>query len=350
MLNYFTVRIHLVILVAMLTSYVHLLSQVPLVNVSLGVAHTNDAANVQLSSSILYRWNSGLMSGFRIASVLAVPTHIEKFNNASSEIVRTDGSATITTVTACLGWSTNVDALYLSLLATAGGGNASHRRDQWNFGGDEVMIKAYSAPTWTLGFMLDGRYQITSGLSVVLQAGYDYLHSNLATTNNEQPYDNYRAVFASPIAWMSLGLGYQFESLQKIDSGASHTLFVGASVASIHPFTETPYNEFNPGLVVHYRFSPQHFTWFVEAGAYQYSFSDRALYAAGGFLIPVLTQELRLGLLGGILALNRYDGLLIAPVISPRVTVDLPFASLTMLLIPDGRSSAFGFQLVFPLF
>ncbi|MBK6292870.1 MAG: hypothetical protein IPF59_14190 [Ignavibacteria bacterium] len=130
--------------------------------------------------------------------------------------------------------------------------------------------------------------------------------------------------------------------------------FVGASIGSIHPFEPDTYNEFNPGFFSQYRLSSDRNPWFVEAGGYQYSMSDLAVYAGGGILFTIApeffaSEFLKIGLFGGLLAAQAQSGPVLTPVLSPRIVVDTHLGSVSVVIIPAWESTAFGLTYAIPM-
>ena len=199
---------------------------------------------------------------------------------------------------------------------------------------------------------------LSSSFALSLDVGYNWLSPSLITIDNQR-YNatSYRAIFASPGTTASLALRYTLPN--GLPNGLRDTLPEGlhedhlqllAIVASTHPFTTTPYNEFNPGLAIHWRPHRTGTTPFAEGGAYQYSLGDRAMYLGGGILFPLGTEWVKAGVFGGLLTTFDAQSVYFYPALSPRITIDTPWASATALLIPAGEATAIGFVLGLPLF
>ncbi|MBK6290283.1 MAG: hypothetical protein IPF59_00805 [Ignavibacteria bacterium] len=322
-----------------------------------GASTTNESLNAQLGSEVYWSLN-GPTVGFRIASSLAIPTRVESNTGTSGWVFEeVDGASTLTTLTGILGWTFTVDRTRLSILGTIGGANITHRRSELDYEFDTVVV-SYANPTWTYGAMLDLSYKLTDQWSLHLGAGYDHIESTRPMVENEPPAKSYRAVFAGPQTWCRLGVGFSPFDSAMIDplrpGGHRKQWFVGASIGSIHPFEPDTYNEFNPGFFSQYRLSSDRNPWFVEAGGYQYSMSDLAVYAGGGILFTIApeffaSEFLKIGLFGGLLAAQAQSGPVLTPVLSPRIVVDTHLGSVSVVIIPAWESTAFGLTYAIPM-
>lgn len=359
----------------------------PTLSLGGGGANSNNSTVGTATFRLLYNLHTGahedlhedpheVLFGFTAGQLYNVPTQIEQFTSNSVTNVGTNGSSTITMLMATAGYQFNVPStpLHLAVTASIGGANTAHRRlepvmgyynvspeDQEPYYATTIYAAsvAYNVNA-TVGFDLSPLFALS------LDAGYNWFSpSSVIVDNSAYNAPSYRANFASPGPTVTLGLRYTLhEDLHEDPHADPHAdlhedphedphedrLQLLAILASSHPFTSTPYNEFNPGLAIHWRPKSAGITPFAEGGAYQYSEGDRAMYVGGGVLFPLGTEWVKAGIFGGGLATFDAQGAYFYPALSPRLVIDTPWASATALLIPAGEATAIGFMLGFPLF
>lgn len=335
-----------------------------------GAATSNDAVNPQTAFRLSYTLNNVLPGtlnvGISAGQLYNVPTKITSFTSTQRNEVRTQGSSTITTLMATVGYGVSVDVLSVSVLGSFGGANAAYRQYMaYDLPPNFVDPGAYyystlAAPAWTYGVALQADVHLSDEWSVSVAGGRDWFTSEIVTANNV-PYGapSYKATFSNGALYVHAGLSYRIKHTErsgKVEGNSSDSLageqdrwFMNAIVCSVHPFTDVPYNQFNPGLAIQWRDRSQGITGFAEGGAYQFSQSDRAMYAGAGALFPLGTEWVKLGIIGGVLTLHDGGSTRFYPALSPRLTIDSPWLSLTALLIPAGETTAVGFVIGLPL-
>jgi len=328
-----------------------------------GAAASNDAVGPQaafrLTCNVKDVLPGTLKIGISAGQIYNVPTLISTFPSSQNTEVRTQGSSTITTLMATVGYGVSFDVLSVSVLGSLGGANAAYRQYMPydlppNFADPGTYYySTLAAPAWAYGVALQADVRLSDAWSISLVGGRDWFRSELVTANNA-PYGapSYRATFSDGALHLNAGVSYRIENTSrsgKVAGNSSDSLdehqdkwFVNSIVCSIHPFSNVPYNQFNPGLAIQWRDRSQGITGFAEGGAYQFSQSDRAMYAGAGVLFPLGTEWVKLGVIGGVLSLHDGGAIRVYPALSPRLTIDSPWLSLTALLIPAGETTAIG--------
>ncbi len=360
------------------------MAQIPTLSLTGGVASSNHTTVGTASFTLLYKLPLGdphndphndlhndphidphsVLFGFTAKQLYNVPTTIEQFTSTSTTYVDNDGASTITMLMATAGYQFSIPStpLHIAVTGSVGGANTAHRRlEPWfgfyNIDPDELS-EFYASTIYEASFAYALNTIVAVDLSslfaLTLDAGYTWLSpSSIIIDNSAYNAPSYRATFASPGPTLTLGLRYTPHTDPHTDPHADpheDHLQLLAILGSTHPFTSTPYNEFNPGLAVHWRPHSAGTTLFAEGGAYQYSVGDRAMYLGGGVLFPLGTEWLKAGVFGGLLTTYDAQDVYFYPALSPRISFETPWVTATALLIPAGDATAIGFMLGFPLF
>ncbi|RPI65669.1 MAG: hypothetical protein EHM43_12470 [Ignavibacteriae bacterium] len=372
---------HRLLIILLYCAVTPAVAQIPTLSLGGGVATSNDATVGTASFKLLYHLpighhedlpsgHHGVLFGLDARQFYGVPTQIERVTSTSSESLGTNGSSTITTLMGTVGYQLTIPStpIHVAVTGSIGGANAAHRRLDsyvgfYNIDGEESLFYTTTIFASSIAYAVNTTIDVdlTSSFSLLLDLGYTWLSPSTIITDN-RPYNapSYRATFASPGPTLTLGLRYTLPNglrdtlpnglRDTLPNGLRSTLHVLAILASTHPFTTTPYNEFNPGLAIHWRSHRTGTTPFAEGGAYQYSLGDRAMYLGGGLLFPLGTEWIKGGIFGGAFATFDAQGVYFYPALSPRITIDTPWASATALLIPAGDATAIGFVIGLPIF
>lgn len=347
-----------------------LCAQHPALTLSAGAAMSNDAMGPQATFRLLHDvaniMPGSLKVGITAGQLYSVPTLISATTSSQSTVVRTQGSSTITTLMATIGYGVSFDVVSVSVLGSLGGANVAYRQYSPydlppNFYDDGLnFYSTVAVPSLAYGVALQADIHLSETWSISLVGGRDWFRSEKITADNAAySAPSFKATFTDGSLYLNAGLSYRFnqsagsakvagEPPDSLD-GEADKWYVNAIINSIHPFTDATYNQFNPGLAVHWRDRSQGATWFAEGGAYQYSESDRAMFAGGGVLFPIGTEWIKVGAFGGVITLHGGDRVRVSPALSPRLTIDTPWLSATALLIPAGESTAVGFFIGIPL-
>lgn len=361
---------HRLLIILLYCAVTPAVAQIPTLSLGGGVATSNDATVGTASFKLQYylpighhedlpSGHHGVLFGLDARQLYGVPTQIERFTSTSSESLGTNGSSTITTLMGTVGYQLTIPStpVHLAVTGSIGGASAAHRRLEsyagyYNIDGTESLYYATTIYASSIAYAVNTTVDVdlTSSFSLLLDLGYTWLAPSTIITDN-RPYNapSYRATFASSGPSLSIGLSYSTHEDPHEDPHED-LLQLLAILASTHPFTSTPYNEFNPGLAIHWRSHRTGTTPFAEGGAYQYSLGDRAMYLGGGILFPLGTEWIKGGIFGGALATVDAQGVYFYPALSPRITIDTPWASATALLIPAGDATAIGFVVGLPIF
>jgi len=342
-------------------------AQQPTLMLSGGVASSNDSVVANASFALTYPVATlgpgTVLLGMSSGQLYAVPTRITASSSTHDSLVRTQGSSTITTLQATVGYRVSVKPFSLAAMASVGGANAAYRqyqRGNYLFGNDldTALYSTIAAPSWAFGVSLRVSVDVFEDWSICGLVGKDWYRSSVVTADNAAyGAHSYTATFSDGAVYGNLGLSYRLPTLSgrgPVVDGDSIGMrrdqwYVNAILCSVHPFTSESYNQFNPGLSVQWRDRSRGATGFLEGGAYQYSERDRAMYAGAGFLVPLGTEWIKAGLFGGLLTLHDGGSVRFIPALSPRLTIDTPWISATALLIPAGESTAVGFFIGIPL-
>ena len=312
--------------------------------VSAGMSHVNNENVLSIGTQLRYVFESPLVVGLRTTSSFLVPLRIEASREGVIESETTDGTSTVNSLMLDVGLKHELDQFVMMAGISVGGVNVAHQRRGILFTYSETL----SQPSFAIGAWAALQYRFQNSWFVGVGGTYDYsAHRRVIGTNSATGL-HLDAIFAGPRAHVAVTIGKDL-GVPNINDTSHYHLWLLAPVASTHPFSEDKFNEFNPGLGLHMRFDHNTLTWFLEAGAYQYSLSDLASYAGGGVYVDIVSDWLKLGLFGGVLVLNSGGSLLVTPALAPRLTADAVFGSVSVHFIPDGVQSAFGLTVALPL-
>ena len=329
---------------------------------------------VTVMGSVDYAFTGGFVAGMRWRIGYGLPVEIYRKSVVDDpfgdepyvgRFERTDGTSNLIQLVAIGGYTLTTKHTDVTIGAAFGGVNVAHRRARATtlIGLGPTRQEIHSHETITTsnvsgGFFVRSRLHVTSLFDLTLNIGYDWTDLSRGIVDNPDPGPDYSAVFATHGPWFTVGLATTLEPPTIDTTLGDYRLYIGASIASAHPFTDEPFNEFNPGLIVQYRLPGPSVLglgtqWFAEAGAYQWSIGDLAWYVGGGLYAPIGApidwDWLKLGLLVGTLITHDGGGAYPLPALSPRITIDTKWASITTLFIPVGAESAFGLVVSLPL-
>ncbi len=326
------------------------------ISISSGMSYINSVNEVSIGVELRYLFDNNYILGVRAGSTLQVPLRIDRISAGIDETHRYEGTSTVNSLMLDLGWRESFGRFTVIGGISGGGVNVANQRLLGSINvltGDDsfnaLARETIANPAFAFGGWLTFQYRIGKTWLVGLGGTFDYSEHRRTIATNETTGAEYVAVFAGPQPRAFLSFGKDL-GVPDIDDSSRYHGWLLATVTSIHPFTDRSFNQFNPGVGLHIRFEPGEFTWFAEGAVYQHSRADRALYVGGGAYYSLAGEWLKVGLLGGVLTFANATGMDVVPVLSPRLTVDTKFGSVSVLYIPDWTEAAFGLMVHLPLF